>query len=160
MEIKKACLEMGTVEGKFYQLLSQNDLSEALKLWESTPELPNKIDINLGFKWARNKDPPLHCLLRHGNYRSEEMRTLLQIFLDKGADPSIRNALDETALHIVCCSQRQGVRENKVRCEVLELLLQKLPDSEQSSKKINQPAKSGNLRKLTKWLQIQDLVSE
>lgn len=149
---------MGTVESKFCHLLATDSLGEALRLWQSSEPL-RKLSINTGLSGSRNKDPPLHCLLRHGNYRCAEMKELLQIFLDKGADPLCLNSNNETALHILCCSQRQGARENRARCGVLEILLQRLPNCDDSSRATNKTAKAGGIRKLTKWLAMQDNVS-
>ena len=149
---------MGTIESKFCQLIVTDNLGEAIKLWQSNEEL-QKINVNNGLKGSRNKDPPLHCLLRHGNYRCAEMKGLLQILLDKGANPISTNSMSETALHILCCSQRQGARENKARCDVLEILLQRLPNPDTSTRHSGTaPAKQGGTRKLTKWLGMQDSV--
>lgn len=146
---------MGTIESKFCQLIVTDNLAEAIKLWQSNEEL-QKMNVNNGLKGSRNKDPPLHCLLRHGNYRCAEMKGLLQILLDKGANPISLNSMSETALHILCCSQRQGARENKARCDVLEILLQRLPNPD--TRTSTATAKQGGTRKLTKWLGMQDSV--
>lgn len=146
---------MGTIDSKFCQLLMTDNLEEALEFWQAHEELHSKLNMGQGLKGARNRDPPLHCLLRHGNCRSPELKELLQTFLDRGANPLILNNMDETALHIVCCSQRQGARENKARSEILDILIQRLPSCDSSQK----TAKGGNTRKLTEWLEMQDVVS-
>ena len=151
---------MGTLESKLAHHLMTDELGEALHLWQTNEELQSKININGSMRGALHKDPPLHCVLRHGNYRSAEMRPIVQIFLDKGANPLTKNGLQETALHILCCSQRQGARENKARCTILEMLLQKLPDEKNAvEQSLRRPAKMGGARCVTSSLSLQDSVS-
>jgi ankyrin repeat protein len=80
-----------------------------------------------------------------------DMKALLQVFLEEGANPAALNGSRETAIHIACSSQRQGARENRARSEVLEILLRSLPGQENLR---NKGAKS--IPRLTKWLEMKD----
>ena len=118
---------MGNIETRFHQLLLSGDLEQAVLMWGENVELQSKLDLKSPVRYSPQKDPPLHCILRVGNYRVPQLKVLVYEFIDKGADPLCLNASRETALHVVCCSQRHSARVSKARCEVLELMLDKLP---------------------------------
>lgn len=155
---------MGSVESRFHEFLAAGTIKEALELWQAERELQDKANLSLPVRGAKNKDPPLHCLLRTGNYRTEEFEQLMMIFLDKGARPTDQNAHFETAMHIACSSQRYSARENKARCKALEILLDRLPSCSMAEAidagllEQSYGTKPG-ARCLTDWLGRQDKAS-
>ena len=156
---------MGGIESRFHDFLAAGNIKEALTLWKTERELQDKANMSLPVRGAKNKDPPLHCLLRTGNYRTEEFKELMVTLLDKGAKPTDVNANFETAMHIACSSQRCSARENKARCEALVILLDRLPSCsvadaiEAGLLEQSYPTKPG-ARCLTDWLGRQDKASK
>ena len=117
---------MGGIESKFHDLLLQGKAEEALETWVQSEYLQTKVDANTIVRKSKAKDPLLHCLLRNGDYHQIQVKLLAEEMLSKGADPLRLNEEKETALHVVCCSQRHSARLSRMRKEVLELLLDKL----------------------------------
>lgn len=117
---------MGSTESRFNGLLVQGNEKEALDLWQSHPELQAQFRPNLPIKSTRYRDAPLHIAARN------DMKTLMQEFLTRGADPRAKNSNGETPLHIVCRSARFSSRTNRVRADLLRLLLDRLSPFEQT----------------------------
>lgn len=152
---------MGNLESRFHHFLSDGDLEQASQFWSDNVDLQTKINLRTPVKYSNTKDPPLHCILRVGNYRQPFLKILMHQFLEKGADPLWTNGDNQTAIHVLCCSQRHSARENKSRREILEILLDKLPTVEDdvAITESNQfiPAK-GSARNLSKHLNMGDKV--
>lgn len=127
---------MGSAESRFNGLLVQGNEKEALDLWQSHPELQAQFRPNLPIKSTRYRDAPLHVAARN------DMKLLMQEFLTRGADPRAKNSNGETPLHIVCRSARFSSRANRVRADLLRLLLDRLSPFEQN---IHQDIGSGVL---------------
>lgn len=120
---------MGSLESRFHHILVDGDLEQAVELWNDNADLQTKLNINSPVRYSNTKDPPLHCILRVGNYRQPFLKILMHHFLEKGADPLLKNGDNQTAIHVLCCSQRHSARENKARREILEILLDRLPSA-------------------------------
>ena len=118
---------MGTVQTKFHELLVDGRVEDALLMWVQNEQLQARFDPNAMVS-GRWRDPPLHCLLRHGDYKQTQLKVLALELLQKGADPLSVNKYKETALHIVCTSDRHSKRVSQARREMLELLMGELPD--------------------------------
>lgn len=113
---------MGGVESRFSLLLIDGSTEEALHLWVQHPELQSRLRPNEPIRSSLHRDTPLHCAAR------AEMKILLNDFLEAGGDPLVCNANGETPLHIVCTSARASSRTSKRRAELLQILLDKLPE--------------------------------
>ena len=96
-------------------------------MWVETEQLQTRFDPKATVR-GRWRDPPLHCLLRHGDYKHTQLKVLAQEFLEKKADPLLVNNNKETVLHIVCTSERHSKRVSQARRDVLALLMEDLPD--------------------------------
>lgn len=118
---------MGSAESRFNGLLVQGNEKEALDLWQSHPELQAQFRPNLPIKSTRYRDAPLHVAARN------DMKSLMQEFLTRGADPRAKNSNGETPLHIVCRSARFSSRANRERADLLRLLLDRLSPFEQTT---------------------------
>lgn len=117
---------MGSAESRFNGLLVHGNEKEALDLWQSHPELQAQFRPNLPIKSTRYRDAPLHVAARN------DMKSLMQEFLTRGADPRAKNSNGETPLHIVCRSARFSSRANRERADLLRLLLDRLSPFEQN----------------------------
>ena len=117
---------MGGTESTFNTLLLQegNVEEQALKIWLQDQQLRESFQQrpNLPLKSSPCRDTPLHCAAR------KEMKILMLEFLEKGADPLARNSNSETPIHIVCTSARASSRTSKRRYDMLQLLLEKVPE--------------------------------
>lgn len=118
---------MGTVESRFHQLLLSGDHEQAVQFWTENKDFQSRLDLKTPVRYSPTKDPPLHCILRVGNYRQSFLKILMHEFIEKGVDLLYQNADNETIMHVVCCSQRHSARENRARREILEILLGELP---------------------------------
>ena len=118
---------MGTVQSKFHELLLEGRVEESLLMWVETEQLQARFDPKAIVR-GRWRDPPLHCLLRHGDYKHTQLKVLAAEFLEKKADPLMPNGNKETALHIVCTSERHSKRVSQARKEMLKVLMEDLPD--------------------------------
>ena len=150
---------MGNVETRFHQLLLSGDHEQALHFWTENKDFQSRLDMRTPVRYSPTKDPPLHCILRVGNYRQSFLKILMHEFIEKGADPLLQNAANETTLHVVCCSQRHSARENKARREILEILLGELPIVDDPLPVGNDVAAKGVSRNLANHLSIGDKVS-
>ena len=149
---------MGNAETRFHQLLLSGDLEQAVRSWQENPELQSGLNLRTPVRYSKQRDPPLHCILRIGNYRQPPLKVLVYEFLSNRADPLEQNANNETAIHVVCCSQRHSARENRARREILEMLLERLPHIPQPGEDVNKvPAKG--VRNHVTHLSIGDKVS-
>ena len=117
---------MGGIESRFNGLIVEGNEKEALELWHSNPELQARFRPDLPLKATQYRDTPLHSAAR-GN-----MKILTYEFLAHGADPRAKNANGETPLHIVCSSARFSSRTNRLRADLLRLLLDRLSPFEQN----------------------------
>lgn len=116
---------MGGVESRFNSLLVEGNEQEALELWHSNPDLQAGFRPDLPIKSTRCRDTPLHSAARGC------MKILMHEFLTHGADPRAKNTNGETPLHIVCSSARFSSRTNRLRADLLRLLLDRLSPFEQ-----------------------------
>ena len=119
---------MGGVESRFNGLIVDGNEEEALELWKSRPELQASYKPNVPIKWAPRRDTPLLSASR------ANMNKIMKELLSHGADPRGRNADGETALHVVCSSARFSSRTNRLRAELLTMLLDRLSPFEQSGR--------------------------
>lgn len=117
---------MGGAESRFNGLLVEGNEKEALELWQSHPELQARFRPNLPIKSTQYRDTPLHSAARG------DMKELMQEFLSRGADPRAKNSNGETPLHIVCRSARFSSRTNRLRADLLKLLLDRISPFEQN----------------------------
>lgn len=117
---------MGGTESRFNGLLVEGSETDALELWHNHPELQAGFRPNLPIKSTPHRDMPLHCAARGS------LKVLMHEFLTRGADPRAKNANGETPLHIVCRSARFSSRTNRLRADLLRLLLDRLSPFEQS----------------------------
>ena len=117
---------MGGVESRFNGLIVDGKEEEAMELWNSHSELQARYKPNLPIKWASRRDTPLLSAARG------DMKDIMKEFLSHGADPRGRNADGETALHVVCSSARFSSRTNRLRAELLTMLLDRLSPFEQN----------------------------
>ena len=115
---------MGGTESRFNALLVEGDEKEALALWHAQPELQARFRPGVPIKSSPYRDKPLHCAARGS------MKVLMHEFLSRGADPRAKNDSGETPLHIVCRSARFSSRTNRLRAELLRLLLDNLPPTD------------------------------
>lgn len=146
---------MGGIQSRFHTLLCEGDIAKAAQLWNENPELQIHFDPSLPARGSRWRDPPLHCLLRNGDYKNALLMELAHDLLRNGASPILVNKKKETAMHIVCTSQRNSKRVSMARKEVLQLLLEWLPrEGEQS---ISDEG-SKQLNDCSIWLEICDTV--
>ena len=116
---------MGGTESRFNSLLLEgSDEEQPLKMWLQDKELQDSFQQhpNLPLKGSPYRDTPLHCAAR------KQMKILMLEFLDKGADPLARNSNSETPMHIVCTSARASSRTSKRRYDILQLLLDRIPE--------------------------------
>ena len=117
---------MGGTESTFNSLLLHegSDEEQPLKIWLQDRALQDGFQKrpNLPLKGSPCRDTPLHCAAR------KEMKILMMEFLEKGADPLTRNSNSETPIHIVCTSARASSRTSRRRCDMLQLLLEKVPE--------------------------------
>lgn len=151
---------MGTAQSKFHDLLLQGKVEDAHLLWIESEELQTRLQPNASVRGSRWRDPPLHCLLRHGDYKQSQLKALALELVQNGANPIQQNRNGETALHIVCTSQRHSKRVSQARREILELLLQWLPDQVVEGKKEKQlEAEEEEKSSVPAWLEIRDAVS-
>ena len=120
---KKA--DMGGVGSRFHSLIVEGNEKEALELWHAHPDLQASLDPNLPIKSTPYRDTPLHSAARGC------MKVLMHELLSHGADPRGKNSNGETPLHIVCSSTRFSSRTNRLRADLLALLLDKLSPFEQ-----------------------------
>ena len=151
---------MGNVETRFHQLLLSGEHEQALHFWTENKDFQSQLGFMTPVRGSSTKDSPLHCILRVGNYRQPFLKILMHEFLERGADPLFQNAANETSIHVVCCSQRHSARENRARREILEILLDELPSTEDlyaSDELKNAPAK-GPSRNIANHLSIGDKV--
>ena len=111
---------MGGVESRFNGLLVEGSEAEALELWHGNPELQARFRPNVPIKSTQCRDTPLHSAARGC------MKVLMDEFLARGADPRAKNANGETPLHIACSSARFSSRTNRLRADLLRLLLDRL----------------------------------
>jgi ankyrin repeat/IBR domain-containing protein 1 len=116
---------MGGVESRFNGLLVGGNEKEALELWHSHPDLQARFRPQLPIKSSPHRDTPLHSAARGS------MKVVMEELLSNGADPRTKNANGETPLHIVCSSARFSSRTNRLRAELLRLLLDRLEPFEQ-----------------------------
>ena len=117
---------MGSLESRFNSLIVDGNETEALELWHGHPELQARFRPNLPIKWTQCRDTPLHCAARGA------MKVLMHEFLSHGADPRAKNSNGETPLHIVSSSARFSSRTNRLRADLLRLLLDRLSPFEQT----------------------------
>ena len=111
---------MGGVESRFDGLIVEGNEEEALELWHSHPELQARYDPNHQIKASPHRDTPLHSATRGS------MKVLVHELLAQGADPRAKNAGGETPLHVACSSARFSSRTNRLRAELLAMLLDRL----------------------------------
>lgn len=130
---------MGTVQSRFHELLLEGRVEESLLMWIETEQLQTRFDPKAIVR-GRWRDPPLHCLLRHGDYKHTQLKVLAVELLERKADPLMPNSNKETALHIVCTSERHSKRVSQARRDMLDLLMEYLPDN-------------------ASWLELADAVS-
>ena len=117
---------MGGTESRFTSLIVEGNEAEALELWNSNPELQARFRPDLPIKSTQHRDTPLHSAARGA------MKKLMHELLVHGADPRAKNVVGETPLHIVCRSARFSSRTNRLRADLLRLLLDRLSPFEQS----------------------------
>lgn len=108
---------MGGAESRFNSLLVEGNETEALELWHNHPELQARFRPDLQIKSTQYRDTPLHSAAR------ANMKILMHELLLRGADPRAKNSNGETPLHIVCSSARFSSRTNRLRADLLRLLL-------------------------------------
>ena len=118
---------MGGTESRFNSLIVEGNETEALELWESNPELQARFRPDLPIKSTQQRDTPLHSAARGA------MKDLMRELLSHGADPRAKNVVGETPLHIACRSARFSSRTNRLRADLLRLLLDRLSPFEQST---------------------------
>lgn len=116
---------MGGVESRFNSLIVDGNEKEALELWHSQPELQARYNPSLPIRGTSRRDTPLHSAARGS------MKILMHELLSCGADPRSRNSDGETPLHVVCSSTRFSSRTNRLRAELLTMLLDRLSPFEQ-----------------------------
>ncbi|KAL5489407.1 hypothetical protein EMCRGX_G018496 [Ephydatia muelleri] len=111
---------MGGIESKFNALLAQGNEMEAVDMWDSNVQLLHQYNPNVAIRWNNQGDTPLHLAARL------EMQSIMVRLIEKGGDPFLKNANDQTPLHLVCRSARNSSRTSKWRGTLLEILLSKV----------------------------------
>lgn len=113
---------MGGSGTKLVSLLKDRKTSEALALWEENQELKEKFKPNTPIGWKR-RDTLMHLVTRAG------AKDLLRHLLQQGGDPFVTNSNDETPIHVVCTSITNDPSAQSERAELLEILLDQLPEA-------------------------------
>lgn len=89
-------------------------------MWDSNVQLLHQYNPNVAIRWNNQGDTPLHLAARL------EMQSIMVRLIEKGGDPFLKNANDQTPLHLVCRSARNSSRTSKWRGTLLEILLSKV----------------------------------
>ena len=113
---------MGGNGTKLVTLLKDMKTSEAMLLWEESQELKEKFKPNTPIGWKR-RDTLMHLVTRAG------AKDLLRHLLQQGGDPFVTNSNEETPLHVACTSVTNDAPAQTERAELLELLLDKVPEA-------------------------------
>ena len=114
--------DMGSNGTKLVTLLKDRKTSEAMALWEESQDLKDNFKPNTPIGWKR-RDTLMHLVARAG------ARDLLRHLLQHGGDPFATNSNEETPIHVACTSVSSDPAVQTERAELLELLLDHVPEA-------------------------------
>jgi ankyrin repeat protein len=66
------------------------------------------------FGWLQKGNTALHCAVKRVD-RAEDMRFMVQLLLDNGADPNVRNSAKESCIELAAPATQDGIVEMLVQ---------------------------------------------
>lgn len=109
---------MGSSTSKFRKALQRGEDVEAMHIYLKNPDIKRNLDPNYSFGVNHGHNTALHFASLHA------MKAFIREFLEEKANPNIRNAVGQNALHCICSSYRGGETSvDKTRAECLSNLL-------------------------------------
>ena len=109
---------MGSSTSKFRKALQRGEGVEAMHIYLKNPDIKRNLDPNYGFGVNHGHNTALHYASLHA------MKAFVREFLEEKANPNIRNALGQNALHCICSTSRGSEPSvDKTRAECLSNLL-------------------------------------
>ena len=119
---------MGGNGTKLVTLLKEKRVSEAMALWEESPELKDRFKPNVPIGWKYYRETPMHLVTRAG------AKDVLHYLLQEGGDPFVTNWNGETPVHVVCTSVTHDLEADAERSELLKLLLAAIVEGDRAGR--------------------------